>query len=221
MASYKRCNDNINLYNQLKTCTSNSSQIFIHTIESTQNNSNHLVHSFVNFNNYFYFALSTQFSLSGFLVRYYHIILNWLMYSISFISWIISVNFCENIKTVRNRFNKNDSQIITANLLIEANKLISTSFVKIKQIDQYFAFGFFSLSVGIIFSTLKIVYLFVGSSQHFLFLRFLPFQLNQIILMVLNCIINGNVIEETMKLQCNLDNIDFNVNQNGQFYELM
>lgn len=115
---------------------------------------------------------------------------------------------------IRKRLNYKESQLITANLLIQTNKVLLTNFSKIKQIDQYLSFGFFTLTVGIIFSILEFVYLIVIFTQHFLFLRGLPFEISFMMLIILNCFINGKVMEETSKLFCDLDNININLNNN-------
>ena len=165
----------------------------------------------------FIFALGVwpNFNLFGFIISYYHdIILISLMCSISFMSWIVSVNFTENIKIIKKRLNNN---FITANLLEEA-KLITIYFENIKKIDQLLTMGFISLAVGIICIILQFVHLLIVFSETSLFLVILPFQLYLIILIILNCIINSNVMEEALKLHSALDNIKINVN-NDQLYE--
>ena len=73
----------------------------------------------------FSLAFLTSLNLFNFVMSYYHdILFISLMCSISFMSWIVSVNFTENIKIIRKRFNNN---FITANLLNEA-KLIQSKF---------------------------------------------------------------------------------------------
>ena len=170
----------------------------------------------------FCLTFSTSLSLFGFILRYYNnIIFPSLMYSISFMSWIISTKFVKDVQIIRTHLNLNDNQIITPNLLIEANKLLAINFLKIKQVDQYLAIGFFSMSVGIIFSFLEIVYLIICFHKYFLFLRFIPFQTNLLILLVLNCVINGNVMEETVKLLNDLDNLIINVNNDKLYHAII
>ena len=167
----------------------------------------------------FIFALgfSSKFNLSGFLMSYYHdIIFILLMCLIPFMSWIVSVNFTENIKIIRKRFNNN---FITANVLNET-KLITIYFEKIKKIDKLLTIGFISLAVGIIYITLQFVHFLINFPQNVLFRKILPFQLYLIIILILHCIINNNVMEETLKLHSALDNIKINVN-NDQLYELL
>ena len=120
----------------------------------------------------------------------------------------------DNIKFIRKRFNNN---FITANLLNEA-KLITIYFEKIEKIDKLLTMGFISLTVGIIYITLQFVHILVNFPKNVLFRGILPFQLYLIILLILNCIINSNVMEETLKLHSALDNIKINVN-NDQLYE--
>ena len=163
----------------------------------------------------FFFAFLTSLNLFGFVMSYYHdILFISLMCSISFMSWIVSVNFTENIKIIRKRFNNN---FITANLLNEA-KLIIICFENIKKIDQLLTMGFIILAVGIIYTILQFVYFLIIFPHNFLFVRVLPFQLYLIILLITNCIINSNVMKETLRLHSALDNIKINVN-NDQFYE--
>ena len=79
--------------------------------------------------NVFNVAYCSRGNLIGFFICYYfQIIVISFMYLISFISWMISINFTENIKIVRKQLNDNDNdndcKFVTANLLIESNNLI-------------------------------------------------------------------------------------------------
>ena len=162
----------------------------------------------------FVIAFSSSLNIFNFFICYYDIVFISLMCSISFMSWIVSANFTENIKIIRKRFNNN---FITANLLNEA-KLIIICFENIKKIDQLLTMGFISLAAVIICTILQLVCLLTIFPLNILFFRGLPFQLYLIILLIINCIINSNVMEETLRLHSALDNIKINVN-NDQLYQ--
>lgn len=143
---------------------------------------------------------------------YFEILLIPIMYSISLISWIISVNCIDNIKLIRNQLK--ESEFITAKLLIQANQLIKTNFNKIKKVDKYLSIGFIGLAAGIILTILTLVYLIIIFSTYIIMVRGLPFNLNITILLIFNCIINGKFMEETYQLLNDLDNIKIIMNNN-------
>ena len=170
----------------------------------------------------FIFGSFAKTNIFGFIMAYYfEILLIPIMYSISFISWIISVNCIGNIKLIRKQFKYNDRKLITAKLLIETNHLIKTNFNKMKKVNKYLSVGFIGLVGGIIFSILTLIYLIVIFSTYIIMVRGLPFNLNITILLILNCIINGKVMEETYKLLNDLDNIKIIINNNQIYHGLI
>lgn len=175
----------------------------------------HLVMIFIVFT----LAFSSRKNFVGFFISYYfEIILIPFMYLISFISWMISINFTENIKIVRKQLNDNDGKFVTANLLLESNNLIFVNFRKIQQINHYLNIGFINLVIGIIMSIFALVYSLISFTSRIVFFRALPFSIEVSILLILNCLINGKILEETSKLICVLDNFTINVN-NTQLYQ--
>lgn len=95
---------------------------------------------------------------------------------------------------------------------------IHFSLTKIQQINHYLNIGFINLVIGIIISIFTLVYSLVSFTSYILFFRALPFSIGVSILLILNCLINGKVLEETSKLIYVLDNIQININ-NTQLYE--
>ena len=178
----------------------------------------HLVMIFTVFSVAFY----SRRNLIGFFTSYYFdIILISFMYLISFISWIVSMNFTENIKIVRKQLNHNDGEFVTADLLIESNKFIKINFKKIKKIDYYLNIGLMNLVIGIIMSIFTLVYLLVSFTSYSLFFHALPFSISVSIVLILNCLINGKILEEALKLICVLDNIRINVNNDKLYKSLI
>ena len=137
-----------------------------------------------------------------------------LYYSISFISWIISTNFIENIKIIRKHLNQKDASL-KIHHFTQANNFMLINYKIINKIDDYLSFGFITSFVGVILSMMSSVYLGIfGHKLNFLheILTFdVIYQILQLIQLILNCFINGKVNEETVKLLSHLDNININV----------
>ena len=153
---------------------------------------------------------------------YYNIMVIPLIYSISFISWMITINFTENIKIIRSRLNHDASHSIKTNYLIEANNFMTINFRKINKIDQYLAFGFITFAIGIMFCILQFVYLAVFTKiYNYSFYNILPLHCQVFIQLILNCFINGMIFDETQKLIYDLDNININVQNRKLFRALI
>ena len=140
-----------------------------------------------------------------------------LYYSISFISWIVSTNFTENIKIVRKHLIDNATKMKLVNLA-QANNFMLINYKIINKIDNFLAFGFITSAIGIILSIMTSVFLEISihrvNMMRELFAFGLVFQLQLLTQLILNCFINGRVYEETMKLLNDLDNLNINVNDN-------
>lgn len=141
-----------------------------------------------------------------------------LCFSLSFMSWIIIINFNEILKMIRKRINDNDGRFITSKFLIEANKLITLKLRKIHQIDNYMAIGTILIAIATTFGNLQFVYAGVALSKYHKFYKSLPYCVLSSSQLMLNCFINGTLIEEVQHLKCDLDNIHINVNDH-QIYE--
>ena len=137
-----------------------------------------------------------------------------LCYSISFISWIVSTNFIENIKIIRKYFIQKDSSL-KIDHLTQAKNFILINYKIINKIDNFLSFGFITSTVAVILNIMSLVYFGILNYKYSSFnitLAFdLVYQILQLNLLVLNCFINGKVNEETMKLLGDLDNININV----------
>lgn len=152
-----------------------------------------------------------------------------LYYSLSFMSWIIIINFHEILKVIRTRIKNNgndyrlsDNRFITSKFLIEANKLITFQLRKIHQIDNYMMIGTTLITIGIIFSSLQFVYASVVLNKHYhRFYQDLPYCILFFSQLILNCFINGMLIEEIRNLKCDLDNININVNDHQLYKSLI
>ena len=146
-----------------------------------------------------------------------------LYYSISFISWIVSTNFNDNIKIIRK--NLNHHSIVSIDHLTEAKNFILINYKTINEIDNFLAFGFITLAIGIIQNIMSSVY-FALFAYKLNFLKELiafnlVFQIQQLISLFLNCFINGKVYAETLKLLNDLDNLNINVNDDQLFKALI
>ena len=95
------------------------------------------------------------------------------------------------------------------------------NFIKIRKISYYLSFGFITLTVEIILSICTLIYMYVIFTSNLVFLRGLSFSINLIVLLTLNCIINGKVIEETIKLLNDLDNLNINVKIDEFYHDLI
>lgn len=168
----------------------------------------------------FSIAFFTKITLFNFLDTFNHdIIFIPLMHSTSFVALVISFNFTENIKIIRNHLNH--TQFITSHFFIESSKFLVMNFQKIQLIDKYLSIAFISLSIGIISSMLQFVYLIVVFTDTEKYVRGLPFQITIIIQLIFNCFINGKLLEETQNLLCDLDNIDIDVNDEQLYKSLI
>ena len=138
-----------------------------------------------------------------------------LYYSISFISWIASTNFTEDIKIVRKHLIEN-AVLIKHNDLIQAKNFMSTKYKNMNKIDEFLSFGFLTSAIGIVLNIMASVYIGLFAYKLNLIKKMfaitLVFQVQQLIQLILNCFINGNVYEETIKLLSHLDNININAN---------
>ena len=137
--------------------------------------------------------------------------------SVSFISWIISTNFTENIKIIRKYLIANATSM-KINNLIQANNFMLINYKIINKIDKFLAFGFTTSAIAIVLNIMSSMFfaLFVYKLNllNELLVYNLVFQLQQSVQLILNCFINGKVYKETTKLLNDLDNLNINVNDN-------
>ena len=144
-----------------------------------------------------------------------NIMLMTLYYSLSFISWIVSTNFTENIKIIRKYLTAN-ARIMKINDLTQANNFILINYKMINKIDKFLAFGFITSAIGIMLNIMSSVlfgfFIHKFNLMNELLAFNLVFQIQQLIQLILNCFINGKVYEETTKLLNDLDNLNINVN---------
>ena len=152
-----------------------------------------------------------------------NILLMPLFYSISFISWIVSTNFSDNIKIIRK--NLNHHSIVNSDHLIETKNYILINYKMINKIDHFLTFGFITLAIGSVQNLMSSVY-FALFAFKFNFLKQLitfnlVFQIQQLTALFLNCFTNGKVYEETLKLLNDLDNLNINVNDDQLFKALI
>ena len=80
-----------------------------------------------------------------------------LYYSISFISWIVSINFTKNIKIVKEYLNENVS-FMKCNHLHEANNFAMMNYKKMNKIDNYLSSGFIISAIEVVSSIMLTVY---------------------------------------------------------------
>ena len=157
------------------------------------------------------FSVAFCIDLLNFITSYsFCIVFSALHYSIPFSSWMVSMNFTENIKMVRNLIAHNNDKFMTANFLNKANEFMTINYRKIHKVNQYLAFGFITSSIGIIIRMLQFVYMAVVFLKHFLthspvFYAIFSIQF------ILNCFINGIIHDETQRLINDLDEININV----------
>lgn len=142
--------------------------------------------------------------------------------SISFMSWIVSVSFSENIKIIRNRITHNGALFVTSNYLNQAKNFLLINYQMINKIDHHLAPGSFTLATGIVVITMATAYYSIFVKQLNILGEFLSYNITfaslQLANFVLNCFINEKVINETRKLLCVLDNVNINVMDN-QLYK--
>ena len=147
-----------------------------------------------------------------------------LYYCLSFISWIVSMNFTENIKIIRKYLNHNNT-LVKLNHLTEFNSYMLINFEMINKIDHFLAFGFISNTIGIILMIMVTVYygLYADKFDYAdeLIAFDIIFQCEQMIQLILNCFINGKLYNQTLKLLNDLDNININVNDDQLFKTLI
>lgn len=144
----------------------------------------------------------------------YNLFLIPLFYSISFMSWMASVNFSENITIIRNHISVEDGLFVTANRLIQANKLLTVNYKKINQLDHYLATGFTFSAIDSMFSMMTSVYFGIYIKRINRLNELLTYGIFGVLItiqLILNCLINEKVIIETKKLQSDLDNLNIDV----------
>ena len=121
-------------------------------------------------------AFYIDIDLLNFITSYFFcIVFIALHYSISFLSWVISMNFTENIKMIRNLIAHNNDKFMTANFLNKANEFMTINYRKIHKVNQYLAFGFITSSIGIVIRMLQFVYMAIVFLKHFLMIHRLVF----------------------------------------------
>lgn len=113
-------------------------------------------------------AFYIDIDLLNFITSYsFCIVFSSLYYSISSLSWMISINFTENMKMIRNLITHNNGELMTANSLNKANQFMRINYRKMNKVDQYLAFGFVTSSIGIVIRMLQFVYMAVVFPKHF------------------------------------------------------
>ena len=146
-----------------------------------------------------------------------------LCYSISFISWIVSINFTENIKIIRKYLNQKDSSL-KIDHVTQAKKLILINYKIINKIDDILSCAFITSVVAVILNIMSLVYFCIYHKFNY-FNEILAFdfvyQILHLIQLVLNCFINGKVNEETLKLLGDLDYINIDVLDDQLFKTLI
>ena len=138
-----------------------------------------------------------------------------LYYSLSFISWMVSISFTENIKMIRKYLIPNNS-LAKLNYLNTVTKFILINYKIINKTDKFLAFGFITCAIEIVLSIMSSLYLALFAFK-FDFIKdilafTLVFHFHELIQFILNCFTNAKVYEESIKLLNDLDNIDINVN---------
>ena len=147
-----------------------------------------------------------------------------LYYSLSFISLMVSVSFCENIK-IKRKYLISDFASVKFNYLNSLTKFMSINYEITNKIDNFLAFGFITSAIGIVLSIMSSVYLGLFAQKFNFINEILAFTLvyhfQQLIQLILNCFINGQVYEETIGFISDLDNINVNVNDDQLFKALI
>ena len=147
-----------------------------------------------------------------------------LYYSISFISWIVSTNFTENIQIVKEYLNQN-STFMKYNHLNEANNFVTIDYKKINKIDNYLSSVFIISAIGVVCSIMLSVYFAFFADKFDFRDELIAFdlisQIIQLIQLLINCFINGKVYNESSKLLNYLDNLNINVNDDKLFKTLI
>ena len=175
-----------------------------------------IVHIFICFLKIIFDCATTKkYHMLNFITSYHHfMVVTPMTYSISFMSWIITMKFTRNIKQIRKLIVRNDGQFALTKLLNDVNKHLAISFSKINLVDQFLTFAFIFSAIETMFSILQFVYITVVFAKMFdyLFYYSLPIYVIFLIQLILNCFINGILYEETEKLIFDLDNLNINVN---------
>ena len=138
-----------------------------------------------------------------------------LYYSLSFVSWMVSISFSENIKIIRKYLISNNS-FAKFNYLNTVTKFMVINYKIINKIDNFLAFGFITSAIEIVLSIMSSVYLALFASK-FNFIKdilafTLVFHFQELFQLILHCFFNAKVNEESIKLLNDLDNININVN---------
>ena len=144
--------------------------------------------------------------------------------SISFVLWMVSTGYNENIKIVRKYLIKN-AMTIRAHQLTHVNKFLLINYKSIKTIDQYLAFAFIFAAIAIVMSIMSLVYLWLFANKVKFIYNMIIFNLPnltlQLVSLILNCFFNGKIFEETQNLLNDLDNLNINVYDNSLFKALI
>ena len=147
-----------------------------------------------------------------------------LYYSLSFVSWIVSINFIENIKIIRKYLSDSDN-FGKFNCLNEFDNYILINYKIINKIDNFLAFGFITITFEVILIVMTTVYysLYAGKLNFLdgLIAYDMVLLFQQLSQLILNCFINGKLYDESMKLLNDLDNININVNDDQLFKTLI
>ena len=153
-----------------------------------------------------------------------NLLLMTLYYLLSFISWIVSMNFIENIKIIRKYLN-DSYDFKKLNYLNEFDNYMLINYKIINKIDNFLAFCFVSFTCQVIFIVMTTVYysLYAGKLNFLdeLIAYDIVLQFQQLIQLILSCFINGKLLNESMKLLNDLDNININVNDDQLFKTLI
>ena len=141
--------------------------------------------------------------------------------SIISVSWMVSIDFSENIKIVRKYLNKNMLSIE----LTQANKFVLTNYKNIKKINEYLTFSYIMTAAGIVLSVMSNVYVWIFASKIKLLANFLQFYIPTEILhfisFILTCFFLEKFSKETQKLLNHLDNLNININDDQLFKALI
>ena len=86
-----------------------------------------------------------------------------LLYSMSFISWSVSIIFAENIEIIRNRITGSNGKLVKSNYLTEINKFMLINYNKLSKINSYLSFGFIIITIICIFGILTLDYFIIHS----------------------------------------------------------
>ena len=147
-----------------------------------------------------------------------------LYYSLSFISWVVSMNFTENIQIIR-KYLTNNNTFIKRNHLTEFNNYMLINYEMVNKIDHFLAFSFISSTIAVVFNIMVTVYYNLYARKFDYIDELIAFDMifegGQLIQLILNCFINGKLYNETLKLLSDLDNININVNDDQLFKTLI